>query len=101
MTTLGRDEVARIARLARLALTDEELDHYGEQLSAVLDYAARLNEIDLTGVAPAVGADIGRRARRNVMREDVIVPSLDREDALFNAAATADGQFVIQSVLEE
>jgi aspartyl-tRNA(Asn)/glutamyl-tRNA(Gln) amidotransferase subunit C len=101
MTTLTRDEVARIARLARLALTDEELDHYGEQLSAVLDYAARLNELDLSNVAPAVVADIGRSARRNVMREDIVVPSLSREDALFNAAATAEDQFLIQSVLDE
>jgi len=101
MTTLTRDEVARIARLARLALTDEELDHYGEQLSAVLDYAARLNELDLSNVAPAVVADIGQSARRNVMREDIVVPSLSREDALFNAAATAEDQFLIQSVLDE
>ncbi|HMT22181.1 MAG TPA: Asp-tRNA(Asn)/Glu-tRNA(Gln) amidotransferase subunit GatC [Promineifilum sp.] len=101
MTSLTRDEVAKIARLARLALTNEELDHYGEQLSAVLDYAARLNEIDLTGVSPAVGADIAHVARRNVMRDDVVAPSLSREDALFNAAATADGQFLIQSILED
>lgn len=99
--SLTRDEVAKIARLARLALTDEELDHYGEQLSAVLDYAARLNEIDLTGITPAVGADAGDVARRNVMRDDVVAPSLGREDVLFNAAATADGQFLIQSILED
>lgn len=101
MTSLTRDEVAKIARLARLALTDEELDHYGEQLSAVLDYAARLNEIDLTGISPTVGADIAHVARRNVMRDDVVAPSLSREDALFNAAVTADGQFLIQSILED
>lgn len=94
---LTRDEVARIANLARLALTDEELTHYGEQLSAVLDYAARLNEVDVSGVEVAAPAG----SLSNVMREDVIMPSLATEDALFNAAATAEGQFLIQPVLEE
>ncbi len=93
--SLTRDEVARIAHLARLALTEEELAHYGEQLSAVLDYAARLNELDLSGVPDASGGLL------NVMREDVVAPSLSNEDALFNAAATAEGQFLIQAVLEE
>ena len=95
--TLTHEDVVKIAHLARLALTDEELNHYGEQLSAVLDYAARLNELDLSGIAPSAHAVV----RQNVMREDTIAPSLPREYALFNAAATADGQFLIQSVLEE
>jgi aspartyl-tRNA(Asn)/glutamyl-tRNA(Gln) amidotransferase subunit C len=95
--SLTRDEVAKIAHLARLALTDEELDHYGRQLSAVLDYAARLNELDLSDVPPAAPA--GRLI--NVWRDDVVMPSLPTEDALFNAAATAEGQFLIQAVLEE
>ena len=46
-------DVTHIAHLARMALTEQELAHYQEQLSAILDYAARLNELDLTGVAPA------------------------------------------------
>lgn len=95
--TLTRHDVTHIAHLARLALTDEELAHYQDQLSAVLDYAARLAELDLDGVVPSVHAP----GRQNVMREDVISPSLPREDALFNAAATEDGQFLIQSVLDD
>ena len=95
--SLTRDEVAKIAHLARLALTEEELTHYGEQLSAALDYAARLNELDLSGVDAAAPAG----SLSNVMRDDVVMPSLANEDALFNAAATAEGQFLIQAVLEE
>ncbi len=95
--SLTHADVTKIAHLARLALSDEELSHYQEQLSAVLDYAARLNELDLTGVEPSAHA-VGRR---NVMRDDVVTPSLSREDALFNAAATAEGQFLIQAVLDE
>ena len=95
--TLTHTDVTHIARLARLALTEEELAHYQEQLSAILDYAARLNELDLSGVPAALQAVAGH----NVMREDVVTPSLAPEDVLFNAAATAEGQFLIQAVLEE
>lgn len=100
---LTREDVIKIANLARLALTDEELSHYGEQLSAVLDYATRLNELDLSRIDLSTPADASPASamRRNVMRDDVIAPSLSPEDALFNAAATAGGQFLIQSVLEE
>ncbi|MBK7218749.1 MAG: Asp-tRNA(Asn)/Glu-tRNA(Gln) amidotransferase subunit GatC [Candidatus Promineofilum sp.] len=94
---LTHTDVTHIARLARLALTEEELAHYQEQLAAILDYAARLNELDLSGVAPSAHAV----ARQNVLRDDIVTPSLPRDDALFNAAATAEGQFLIQAVLEE
>ena len=95
--TLTHTDTTHIARLARLALTEEELAHYQEQLAAILDYAARLNELDLSGVAPSAHAV----ARQNVLRDDIVTPSLPRDDALFNAAATAEGQFLIQAVLEE
>lgn len=95
--SLTRDDVLKIAHLARLALTEDELDHFGDQLSAVLEYAARLNELDLNDIEPSAHAIL----LTNVLREDAIVPSLKPEDALFNAAATADNQFLIQSVLEE
>lgn len=99
--SLTRDDVVKIANLARLALTEEELEHYGAQLSAVLDYAARLNELDLTRVETPPQSGVEPAIRHNVMREDVVVPSLATQDALFNAAAAADGQFLIQAVLEE
>lgn len=99
--SLTREDVLKIADLARLALTEEELAHYGAQLSAVLDYAARLNEVDLSSLDAPELTNQRPDFRHNVMREDAVRPSLSTEDALFNAAATADGQFLIQSVLEE
>ena len=99
--SLTREDVSKIANLARLALTDEELDHYGAQLSAVLDYAARLNEVRIDDDPRSGIAGRDSLERRNVMRDDVIMPSLPTEDALFNAAAVADSQFLIQSVLDE
>ena len=95
--SLLREEVIKIAELARLGLTEVELDHYGRQLSAVLEYAARLNELDLEGVEPSAHAI----DRTNVMREDIVVPSLPTEAALPNAAAASENQFLIQSVLDE
>ena len=70
---------------------------YREQLTAVLDYAAMLNELDLDDIPPTAHAV----ARHNVLREDVIEPSLPIEDTLYNAPQQQDDQFLIQSVLEE
>ncbi|MCL4802952.1 MAG: Asp-tRNA(Asn)/Glu-tRNA(Gln) amidotransferase subunit GatC [Anaerolineae bacterium] len=95
--SLSRDEVLKIAGLARLALSEEEVARFSDQLSAVLDYVARLDELDLRGIEPSVHAV----ARTNVMRDDVVMPSLSPTDALFNAAATSENQFLIQSILEE
>jgi aspartyl-tRNA(Asn)/glutamyl-tRNA(Gln) amidotransferase subunit C len=89
-------EVEKIAHLARLALSAEEVAVYQKQLSAILDYAARLNELDLTGIEPTAHAV----AQRNVMRDDVVEPSMPLDEVLFNAAETADDQFLIQAVLE-
>ena len=93
--SLTRQEVEKIAHLARLALTEEELTEYQEQLSAVLDYAAMLNELDLSDVEPTAHAI----ARRNVFRNDTVEPSLTLEEVLANADLHLQDQFLIQSVL--
>lgn len=94
---LTRQDVEKIAYLARLELTEAEKAQYQEQLSAVLDYAERLNELDLTSVPPTAHAV----TQHNVLREDVIEPSLPLDDVLFNAPQQAQNQFLIQSVLDE
>lgn len=95
--SLSREDVERIAHLARLELTADEVAQYKQQLSAVLDYAARLNALDLTDIAPSAHAV----DRQNVMRADVIEPSLPLDEVLFNAARTEQDQFLIQAVLDE
>jgi aspartyl-tRNA(Asn)/glutamyl-tRNA(Gln) amidotransferase subunit C len=90
-------DVEKIAHLARLELTAAEKDQYRSQLSAILDYAARLNELDLTAVPPTTSAI----PVANVMRDDNVVPSLPLAEALFNAPQQAGDQFQIQSVLDE
>jgi aspartyl-tRNA(Asn)/glutamyl-tRNA(Gln) amidotransferase subunit C len=90
-------DVEKIAELARLDLTHEEKVQYGEQLSAVLDHVAMLNELDLTHVSPTTHAV----ARKNIMRKDAVEPSLPVDEVLFNAPRQALDQFLIQAVLDE
>ena len=95
--SLSSRDVEKIALLARLELTDDEKALYQEQLSAILDYANRLNQIDIADVPPTASAvDL-----ENVMREDVIEPGLSLEDALFNTIEEALEQFRIQAVFDE
>jgi aspartyl-tRNA(Asn)/glutamyl-tRNA(Gln) amidotransferase subunit C len=95
--SLSLQDVEKIAGLARLALTDAEKLRYQEQLSAVLDYAERLNELDTTGVPPTASAvNI-----HSVMREDIVEPSLTVEDVLFNTVQHSQNQFQIQAALDE
>ena len=95
--SLSRQEVEKIAHLARLALTEEQITEYQEQLSAVLDYAEMLNELDLSDVEPTAHAV----SRQNVLRADKVEPSLPTDEALANAEQHQQDQFFIQSVLND
>lgn len=95
--SLSLQDVEKIAGLARLALTEEEKRRYLEQLSAILEYAERLNELDTADVPPTASAV----SLHSVMREDVITPSLPIEDVLFNTTHHSLNQFKIQAVLDE
>jgi aspartyl-tRNA(Asn)/glutamyl-tRNA(Gln) amidotransferase subunit C len=95
--SLSKADVAKIAHLARLELTEAQLEQYREQLSAILDYADMLNELDLDGVPPTAHAVV----QQNVMRQDEVVPGLSLEEVLYNAPKQVDNQFLIQSVLDE
>lgn len=97
MSALTLADVEKIAHLARLELTDAEKAQYQEQLSSILDYAERLNELDLDDIPPTAHAV----AQQNVMRDDAVTPSLTIEDVLFNAPEKENNQFRIQSVLED
>ncbi len=94
---ISRDEVAHVASLARLRLDDAELDTFTEQLSAVLESAAALNSLDLHDVAPMAQP----YPLSNVLRPDVIVPSLDRAEVLAQAPAAEDGRFRVPPALGE
>lgn len=91
------DDVRHVADLARLHLTDEEMRLYAQQLSAILDYAERLQEVDTSDVPPTPYV----LPLQNVMAEDVPQPSLPNEVALANAPDKANGFFRVRAVFEE
>ena len=94
---LGRADVAHVARLARLSLTDEELDRFTLQLASVLDHAADIAALDLSGVEPTAHP----LPIRNVLREDRPVPSLDREEVLAAAPEAEDHCFRVPKIVGE
>ncbi len=97
MSTLSRDEVAHLARLARLAVTDEELDRFAGQLGAVLDAVARVGEAAAEDVPPMTHAV----PMTNVTRPDEVTPCLPRDEVLAQAPAAEDGRFRVPRILGE
>jgi aspartyl-tRNA(Asn)/glutamyl-tRNA(Gln) amidotransferase subunit C len=89
-------EVEHIADLARLALTDQEKGLYRDQLDAILDYAGALLGIDTSAIPPTATV----LPLRNVMRADVVEPSIQRDDVLANAPDAFEGFFRVKVVLE-
>lgn len=94
--TLTIAEVEHIANLARLRLTPEEKERYRQQLSAILDYAARLQVLDTSEIPPTSSV----LPQRSVLRPDQPQPGLTQEELLRNAPATEAKQFRVPPVLE-
>jgi len=104
---LSLEEVEHIAELARLELTDEEKARYQEQLSAILDYAARLQALDTAGIPAPTGTRSSSAqtssvllAHSSVLRPDRPRPGLNLEDLLRNAPQAEQNQFRVPPVLE-
>lgn len=94
---IDRATVIHIAELARLTLTDEEIDLYAEQLSDVLSYAAELQSLDTDAIPPTASV----LPLSNIMRPDEARPGLPRDEALAPAARVADDQFAVDPVMDE
>jgi aspartyl-tRNA(Asn)/glutamyl-tRNA(Gln) amidotransferase subunit C len=93
---LTRDEVAEIAQLARLAMSEAELESLRGELAAILDHVAALREVDTTGVEPMTHA-VPTTLR---LRPDVVEPSLPVEVALDDAPAPRDGCFEVPAIIK-
>jgi aspartyl-tRNA(Asn)/glutamyl-tRNA(Gln) amidotransferase subunit C len=90
---LDRDQVLHVARLARLSLSEPEVDRMADELSKVLDHVDRIRELNLDGVPPTSHViDVG-----NVLRADESVPCLPREVAVEQAPEPVDGGFGVPS----
>ena len=96
--SLSESDVERIAHLARLELTADEKIRYAQQLSAILDYAAQLSQINVDGIAPTASV----LSVRSVMREgDLVSGELPRKDALANAPKTDGTSFEVQGTFAD
>jgi len=94
---LSPEEVKHVAELAKLTLSDEEVTLYADQLSAILEYAEAVLEIDTSSVPPTPYV----LPVVNVMREDEPEPSLENDTALANAPESDDGFFRVRAVFED
>jgi aspartyl-tRNA(Asn)/glutamyl-tRNA(Gln) amidotransferase subunit C len=94
---ITRDEVAHLARLARLALSDAEVDHFVGQLDVILTAVARVQEVAAEGIPPMTHAV----PVVNVLRDDVVVPPLPQEVVLSQAPAAEQGRFRVPRILTE
>jgi aspartyl-tRNA(Asn)/glutamyl-tRNA(Gln) amidotransferase subunit C len=97
MATISRAEVAHLARLARLAVTEDELTTFAGQLDVILQAVARVGEVAAADIPPTSHSV----PLTNVYREDVEEPCLPRDDALAGAPDVADGRFRVPRILDE
>lgn len=93
---ISREQVDHVARLARLSLSKEDRERYASQLSQILGYVEKLNELETSGVEPT--SHVVPMA--NVFREDRMRPSLPQEKALENAPDFEEGFFRVPKIIE-
>jgi aspartyl-tRNA(Asn)/glutamyl-tRNA(Gln) amidotransferase subunit C len=107
VSQISKDDVAHLARLARLALTDAELDGFAGQLDAILTHVGQIQAVDVTGVDATDNPLKARRAGAqrpgddlsNVTRPDTVEPCLTQEEALAAAPKAVDGRFAVPRIL--
>ena len=92
---IGKDEVRHIAKLANLEFTEDELGRFTQQFNSIVDYVARLNALDTADIQPTSHVGVGSHA----LRDDTLVPSMSREDALANAPEAERGHFKVPKVI--
>jgi aspartyl-tRNA(Asn)/glutamyl-tRNA(Gln) amidotransferase subunit C len=97
MSAITRDEVAHLARLSRLALTDDELDHYAAQLDDIIAAVARVAEVAADDIPPSSHA----LPLTNVYRPDEVRPGLTPQQALDQAPAVEEDRFRVPRILGE
>lgn len=94
---ISKEEVEKVAKLARLEITETEKEAFSGQLSSILTYMEQLKGLNTEGVEPTATV----LEQTNVFREDEVRPSLPADQALANAPGQADGFFSVPKILEE
>lgn len=96
MADLSRDDVLKLARLARLSLTDDEVEEFTRELSEVLRYVEQLRDVDVSGLEPTSQVT----GLKNVMREDEVQDyGVSRNDLMQNVPQTQDGQIKVKRMI--
>lgn len=94
--SIDKDTVSKVAKLARIALTEEETNHFAGELSGILDWIEQLSEVDTTDVPPMAG--VGHYTMR--LREDKVTEQGRSKDVLANAPKSDYGCFMVPKVIE-
>ncbi|MEW5767993.1 MAG: Asp-tRNA(Asn)/Glu-tRNA(Gln) amidotransferase subunit GatC [bacterium] len=94
---ISRDEVEHLANLARLELTEEEIEKFSHQLTDILGYVEKINELNTEAVAPTAHA----MPLKNVLRQDEVKPSLPTEAVLANAPDAGEEYFKVPKVIRD
>ena len=97
MSNISEQEVARVAGLARIALTEEEITQFAGELNVIVDAVKQVSEV----VDESIPATSHPIPLENVFREDVPVPPVNRDDVLAGAPASEDGKFLVPQILGE
>ena len=97
MAAISRDDVAHLAKLARIEMTPAELDHMASELEQILGAVKRVQEVATSDIAPTSHP----LSMSNVFRDDVVKPSLTNDEALSGATAQADERFKVPQILGE
>jgi len=97
---ITREDVVRVAELAYLDLSEDELEKYRRQIDEILDYIGKLNELDTSGVEPMAQVLADNQAADATMREDLVVPSAVAEDVLSQAPDPEPPYFRVPKVIE-
>jgi aspartyl-tRNA(Asn)/glutamyl-tRNA(Gln) amidotransferase subunit C len=97
MAAISREEVAHLARLSRLAVTEQELDQFAGQLDVILQSVARIGDVAADDIPPTSHSV----PLTNIYRDDVVQPCLTQEEALSGAPDSAEGRFRVPRILDE
>jgi len=97
MAAISREEVAHLARLSRLAVTEQELDRFAGQLDVILQSVARIGDVAAEDIPPTSHSV----PLTNIYRDDVVTPCLTQEEALSGAPDSAEGRFRVPRILDE
>jgi aspartyl-tRNA(Asn)/glutamyl-tRNA(Gln) amidotransferase subunit C len=96
---INESDIAKVAQLAHLEITDAELKTFAPQLAEIVAYVEQLNALDTSNVAPALGGLTPEGEKTDSSRDDVVTPSLGQELALAEAPDPASGYFRVPKVL--